>query len=695
MRMRFQQMGAMLAALALAGCGSDNSGSDSGGDDVELGDVPPVAATAVSPLADFVGAPARAVWVQQQKAGQLDKHAAGKSLKLMGIDSRDGGGEREIMAQVGSYALPLLTPDGQRVVFTDKGRKKAKSGKRSYRAHCYVVDFDGGGLRELGAGLAESLWRDPADGVIWVYVTVGFKASKTTIMEGERLERFRLDSPKERQVVWQRSQVGGGSFRLSRSGKKMVGLFPWPDAGVVDRQSGELTRLGNGCWTSIAPDDSGVVWVFDGAHKHLRLHDPTGAKISEITINSHPDLQGKRVYHPRWTNHPRYVVLTGPYRSDQKKGADKVEAYVARLAADLGSVEAWHPLTDNKRADLYPDLWVEGGESVDLVAVPVAAPEPAAASEPWPLDHQSLLFAWRSSRDSIEVGGTICRVTAKGAARYGRRFDLAPGNGWFEANSINSEELSKQGSLTIDAVVTPAAGDGTIIAFAKSRLRQVGGQWQWIATTPWGGGARFSFGEIVVGKAVHLVLKIAEGEIEASIDGRPVAIKKTVTAEDNDREHMTALCFGGPWDGRLERLAIYAAAVDPGAFDDLAREAINGRVKVVAKLLEKTRDPELKELGAYRRALVYYLYEIESVTGGEIAVGSKIAIGHWVILDRQPAAGLPDKIGASYPLQLDPLAAHPELASERSFNELSDFDAPLFFDIRTPELQQSANDDEK
>ncbi len=660
---------AVAALVSLSGCGG------AGADESSFG--------------TFVGARARAVWVQQQKAGQIDKHAAGGSLKLMGLDSADGRGARAILDKVGSYARPLFTPDGGQVVFSDKGVDKKSSGKRRFRPRCFVVGFDGSGLRELGAGFAEALWRDPASGAVWVYVVDGIKPAKTTIMQGTRLERFRLDAPGERETVWERSEVGAGSFRLSRDGAKMVGLFPWPDAGVVDRESGAFTRIGSGCWTSIAPDESGVAWVFEGAHQNVDFYTPDGKPLAKLALNGHPDLARHRVYHPRWTNHPRFAVLTGPYLAKQKAGADKIEVYLAKFAADLKSVEAWHRLTDNARADLYPDVWIEGGEKValDLDAASSGVGDPPA-TRTWPAPREGLVFAWRDSRESIEVGGKFCRVVAKGAARYGRRFDLAPGEGYFVAESVTAADLDACESLTIEAVLTPAPEDGTVLQFGARHLRQVGGRLQWGAPAEGGGEQLTSFGELTPGVPLHLVLGIAGGELVARIDGEPVEAQRVAEPVGlTGGEPVAELRFGGGWHGRLERLAIYEGAVDVPPPGELRREPVAGRAKVVGKLVEVTRRPEVDEIGTYRRALVYHLYEIESVESGEFGEG-RVAVGHWVILDRIQAAGLPEEIGASYPLTIDPLGEHPELRSERSFNELSDVDAKVYFDISPPKIQR-------
>ena len=58
----------------------------------------------------------RIVWVQDMGDGR-DVFAQGGNLRLMGLDTGDGQGERVILGTVGNYAKPLITPLGDRVVY--------------------------------------------------------------------------------------------------------------------------------------------------------------------------------------------------------------------------------------------------------------------------------------------------------------------------------------------------------------------------------------------------------------------------------------------------------------------------------------------------------------------------------------------------------------------------------------------------
>jgi hypothetical protein len=76
-----------------------------------------------------------------------------------------------------------------------------------------------------------------------------------------------------------------------------------------------------------------------------------------------PGFNGAEVYHPRWTNHPRFLFMTGPYNpggdNQARTGGPQTEVYVGRFSPDFASVEAWARATTNDRGDSLPDVWID------------------------------------------------------------------------------------------------------------------------------------------------------------------------------------------------------------------------------------------------------------------------------------------------------------------------------------------------
>src|ERR1700704_3206066 len=69
-------------------------------------------------LETFTGGHTRVVWLTD--AENKGTFAERNPLQLVGYDSRDGKGERIICADRANYYRPLITPDGQQIVFSNR-----------------------------------------------------------------------------------------------------------------------------------------------------------------------------------------------------------------------------------------------------------------------------------------------------------------------------------------------------------------------------------------------------------------------------------------------------------------------------------------------------------------------------------------------------------------------------------------------
>ena len=323
-----------------------------------------------SPLEQFTGTHARAVWVQSDGK---DPFALGVNLALMGLDSSDPRGERQILADRGSYMKPMITARGERVVFS---RGHAGPGG----PEVFVVGWDGSGLRSLGKGFAVSVWQNPADSSEWVYA--GIDAAPGGY-DFPAIVRFPIDKPSAREVVWNKTLVSGDTFQVSPDGRHAGGLFPWPEAGVAELPNGKLEKMGDGCWTAMASVRGPLMWYFDGAHRNLTLVDVRTSKRWTVNINGVPGFGNDEVYHPRWTNHPRFLVTSGPYNlggdNQVRSGGAQAEVYLGRFAADYSRVESWHRVTTNSGGDSYPDVWINRTDNPHPTAGRTLGPDGAVA----------------------------------------------------------------------------------------------------------------------------------------------------------------------------------------------------------------------------------------------------------------------------------------------------------------------------
>jgi hypothetical protein len=325
-------------------------------------------------LERLAGARVRVVWTRDLGDG-TDILSSGEQLTLMGLDSGDNRGERPILSEPAGYAKPLITPKGDRVVYSKLSDDSV-----------HVVDWDGTNRRRLASGFGMTVWLDPRDGREWVYVGT----EKTGRDPGgyRTLTRYLLDDPEVSEPVWKGEPVSANTLQLSRAGRWAGGLFPWPNAGVADLEAGTWRRLGDGCWTGFASDDSHLFWFFDGSHRNLTLVDVDRERRWRVAINGAPGVGGFEVYHPRWTNQPRFLVVTGPYtvggaKNKVRGGGRQVEIFLGRFAADFTSVELWEQVTHNDSADFYPDGWIDPSSPAFVTDKSVIGPpaEPPSHAE--------------------------------------------------------------------------------------------------------------------------------------------------------------------------------------------------------------------------------------------------------------------------------------------------------------------------
>ncbi len=317
----------------------------------------------------FTGAPTKVVWVQSDGT---DPFAAGDQLVLMGFSTEDGKGERVVLGKRQSYVKPLLTPRGDRIVFSTRPQDGGPE--------LFVVGWDGSGLTPLGKGFALAVWDDPTGGAPWVYVGGG---NKDRSYDFPTVSRFRIDAPAKTEVVWNKTLVSADTFQLSADGRFAAALFPWPHAGVAELPNKSLEPLGDGCWTAMTTARGPIAWYFDGAHRNVTLVDLRTKKRWTVALNQAPGFQNPEVYHPRWTNHPRFIALSGPYNqggaNQVRSGGKQSEVWLGRFSEDFSRIEAWTRATTNSAGDSYPDVWIDRDKS-SFPARPAGAVGPATAA---------------------------------------------------------------------------------------------------------------------------------------------------------------------------------------------------------------------------------------------------------------------------------------------------------------------------
>ncbi len=664
-------------------------------------------------LQKLTGKQSRVVWVRDFSGKDRHSNENEFKSKIIGFDSKEGK-EHVILDQLDGYTKPLFTPDGNRVLFTNRHDKQI-----------YVVDWDGKNLRKIVEGDIADVWQDPTNKKLWVYYQTGFN-------EKDPLYRVSIDKGGKPELIWNTTPLHVDNFQLSRDGKHASGLFPWPKGGVANLETKDWQLLGNGCWTSLAPDNSQLFWIFDGAHRNVFLTSQTGKKWV-VSIGDAEGINGFEVYHPRWSNSPEFIAVTGPYvgKGGQpggnriREGYTKVEVYVGRFSADYKSIEAWSKITENEVGDYFPDVWVKDGEKVDIptkvanndavLDVKTLDSKTINSFKKWPGTDDGLAFIWEDSKSANQVktsGGkkysTQLELSGKAIYGFDNCLDLASGAAKVEGADENLlQACKKTNQLTIEAYITSnnlnQTGPARIISFSESSssrnftLGQSENNLVIRLRTPFSG-ENGSSPEIVLGAikqdvAVHVIVSYADGHLSCYFNGKAMPLKEKYQGDFSSWKPQH-LIFGDEWggernwDGKLEGVAIFNRFVsdkEAAKHYELWQKKIAGRktpetIVAEATLEKMSVTPEPASIAPYQRCLAEYVYKINKVNKGTLKE-SRIIVTHWVILDSKKVP-VAVKIGEKQTLTLQRFDDHKELEGERLVSDFDEFDLERFVDMK-------------
>ncbi len=684
------------------------------------------AARSASSIADgasvekFTGGHTRVVWVTD--ARNKDSFAERNQLQLVGYDSRDGKGERIIWAERANYYRPLITPDGEQIVFSNR-----------QNLTIYVVKWDGSPPRLLKEqGCATEVWRDPQTGRTWVY----YQESDRDFTKPVR--RFPIDEPQKVETVWSSSIIQASpSFQLSRDGKMAASTFPWPSSGVAELPNVAWRKHRDGCWPSMAPDDSYLSWTFDGPHRNLFMTRAGEKNSWKINISKAPGVNDYEVYHPRWTNDVRYMVMTGPYTSGNKKiklwdGGDDVEIYLGKFNKEFRDMEAWFKLTTSRTGEFFPDVWIAGGEGQSSnfkshAALPTAdkpslvqtlkALVPEQYENTWPGSRKGLLFEWRDNKDNnqfIDGSGKSRNVhlKAEGGARFGPNGEMHILGGAFVPDGTFNKEIrdacKESDQIAIEAIVTtsrvPQFGPARIISLSRNPAKRnfTFGQdgdsltLRLQTSNTSSNGMDFKLATIQPGIPYHVVVTYKRGLLVCYLNGK-VASQTSFEKGSFDKWHGSSysLIFGNevggvrPWEGYLDSVAIYSRFIDAQEAAkkfELAGARIAERPKierkvVKAEMLHKVDSPPVEAITPYRRALVINRYRVREANDSSL-VNQTVQVAEWALLDAKiPMSYARARPGEVREMSLEPYDAHPQLESERLASDMPSLDEEVYYSV--------------
>lgn len=652
----------------------------------------------------------RIVWSQYQKKKSADPYSSNSNHLLVGIDTRDGRGIRVICDKEDNYSRPLLTADGRAILYTAKGITRDEQDNKHFNPVVMRTDWSDGKPVRLTDGYAVDTWLDPATRTEWVYAVRDIVPSTRIALEARKLIRFPLSDPTKVELVWDQTPVSPDNIQWSRDGKRACGQFPWPNAGqfvgINGGQPAEFKKLMTGCWPGMAPDNSYVSWILDGEHKRATFFSGDGFQSWTLKFNAGADLEQGEIYHPRWTSHPRFITLTGPYLGELVPGEGSVigkggltaEVYIGKLSEELDKFDGWVRVTDNQLGDNFPDVWIDGGDRAELAGFPQGRESSVAAAPAWPPKKEGLVFGWedRNKNNTVKLpdGRQLdCSLETRGAARYGRHFEMLLDAGSFapkpEAAKAIADAFHGDGPVSVEFVVAlmdeQNTGEGEGASFPGLRITCRGEMLQ--AQT---GSGIIGLGPLTSPVAHFAAVRATTGYSFRAQDGNGKVFRAFTPKSSTAKDAPVSFGGGGAYAGLL-RVAIYRRTLDEPELRACAgnlpaglADASESRIKLRGKLLEASPMPTAEGINPYTSALVECVYEVTKVIEGDYKE-KRIFVKHWGMLDRKVAAGFPRKAGIEYELLLEPLSEHPQLKGDRSM-ALDVFDLDPYYDISTPKV---------
>jgi hypothetical protein len=303
--------------------------------------------------------------------------------------------------------------------------------------------------------------------------------------------------------------------------------------------------------------------------------------------------------------------------------------------------------------------------------------------------NSGIIFLWESGKNKRGLNEQKARFKPEGSARYGNHFDLDPGHGRFVSKDGKLTDKIFTKGWTIEIVIRPSEVDGELINLPFAHLFERRDFLILRSKGP-GGSSEIGFKIIRHNNPIHIVMSSTRSGIQVHQNGELTRIEVRVD-KDPFESAPSGIVVGGNWFGRLYKLAVYSSINDGKVLYRSAKPLLDSigqmipGLKVRCRLKQKTRQPRINDLGPYARCLIYNLYDVQKVIEGDLKA-EVIAVAHWAVLDRNHVTDVPAHLEKDFDLIIEPYFLHPQLKSERQFNDISNFDAPVFYDVSVPKI---------
>ncbi|MEI6521343.1 MAG: LamG-like jellyroll fold domain-containing protein, partial [bacterium] len=671
-------------------------------------------------LRAVTGAHTRVVWIEDNALDKPCVYSERATLRLMGLDSDDGKGERQITDKISSYWKPIITDDGKQVVFGELLEKTIS-----------IINWDGTGLRQVVKGAQfEDVWTDPRTKITWVYASLPEKRGDTEISV---IRRYQMDKPEVSELVWDKMSIH--MFMLSGDGRAASGGGDGGNSpqGMFTLPNGNFSQMAGGCWPSMSPDSSHRMWVFTGNHRSVHMCVPNRdgkAYNYYCTFDSFPELKSNHeLYHPRWSNNIKFMTLTGPYvysdwkwSSDVKispEGAAKVEVYLGQFSPDFAKIDKWVRISNNDCGDYWPSAWIEPDPKAAAIIEPDEPDVPVAA--PAQPDTTGLVYQYGYGSTASQVidpkTGAIrqCSGILRDMARFTRYqvMDLTAGalvpadadiplaTGCKASNQLGIEMTINPTSVDLpyDAVILASADDAVNGNFFLLQR----GEWLVLRLKTTEPALDMPLCKLTPNQPNHIVMSYAPDKLTCYLNGKRVLLRSLVHGDLSKwtSQHLIAgdaWTRDHNWAGLMEGFAIYNRVIpkpEAQARYNYRQEKAASRtaakpITVDAKLTYRTFAADPKGIAPYRRCLSINRYTVVKVINGELK-DNLIAVAQWSVLDAKVVPSY-EKLAKDqvYRLTIEKWEDHPEQESERTMTgEIEGEEPDLYLDVTPLEIPRT------
>lgn len=287
------------------------------------------------------------------------------------------------------------------------------------------------------------------------------------------------------------------------------------------------------------------------------------------------------------------------------------------------------------------------------------------------------------------------KITLEGASRYGKLNELDPGNGKFSFPLKLKDTKGLESEWFLEMVILPSGRGGKIIDFNGIKIIQKENK---IIVFDSAVKNSLQINTVILNKPAHVLLLFDGSSISVFKNGQLTDQANSKNWNyDSPESNSTKVVIGGEWTGKVYHLSIessvknFDAALERGKLAAKFKVSPKNSIKLKGLLVEKSAAPKIRQIGPYRRAIVYNCYKLDEVSR-KIIGSSHCAVAHWCILDNQYVSGVPKKVGQNYELLVEPFLDNPQIKGERQFNDLSRFDLKLFYDVSVPTIDESLSD---